>query len=152
MVDLSAHIKYFAYGSNLSFSQMKDRCPGNLKIGMGVLEGYRWIISTRGVANVVKSPDDYVLGKVYNITESDKSTLYKREGVAKKCYEEKQMSILVDGDEYDCLVYVDPIIQEGIPDFKYISKINEGIADSKLPENYVETYLREKIPLNDKSF
>ena len=148
MADFSAHIMYFAYGSNLSFAQMNKRCPYNLKIGIGILEGYRWIISKRGYANVVKSPGDYVLGKVYKITKSDKSTLNKREGVKRKCYEEKQMSILVDGDECNCLMYVDPIIKEGFPDADYISTINKGIVDCNLPEDYVKKYLRDKIPVN----
>ena len=143
-----AYSRYFAYGSNLSFAQMNRRCPYNLKIGIGILEGYRWIISKRGYANVVKSPGDYVLGKVYKITKSDKSTLNKREGVKRKCYEEKQMPILVDDDEFNCLVYVDPIVEEGFPDVYYISTINEGIVDSKLPQDYVKKYLRDKIPLN----
>ena len=38
--------KYFAYGSNLSFKQMGERCTKHRKIGKGVLEGY---------ANVIKS-------------------------------------------------------------------------------------------------
>ena len=146
MADFSAHIMYFAYGSNLSFAQMKKRCPYNLKIGIGILEGYRWIISKRGYANVVKSQHDYVLGEVYKITESDESRLDVRKGVDKKSYEKKQLEIFVDDIAYDCLVYVDPITEEGTPDEGYASTINEGIKDSNLPQENVEKYIREKIP------
>ena len=54
--------KYFAYGSNLSFSQMNKRCPDNIRLNVGRLNGYRWIISNRGYANVIKSENDFVLG------------------------------------------------------------------------------------------
>ncbi|KAF7907216.1 uncharacterized protein EAF01_004803 [Botrytis porri] len=44
---------YFAYGSNLSLTQMQTRCPDSTYIGMGVLQNYRWIVNQRGYANVV---------------------------------------------------------------------------------------------------
>ncbi|RDL35344.1 uncharacterized protein BP5553_07275 [Venustampulla echinocandica] len=47
---------YFAYGSNLSLTQMSQRCPSSPYYGLGKLPGYRWIIGERGYANVVKCP------------------------------------------------------------------------------------------------
>ncbi|KAA8572454.1 hypothetical protein EYC84_003074 [Monilinia fructicola] len=47
---------YFAYGSNLSLTQMKARCPNSTYYGLGVLQGYRWIINQRGYANIVSDP------------------------------------------------------------------------------------------------
>ncbi|ESZ95000.1 AIG2 family protein [Sclerotinia borealis F-4128] len=44
---------YFAYGSNLSLTQMHTRCPHSTYYGLGVLYGYRWIINERGYANIV---------------------------------------------------------------------------------------------------
>ncbi|GJN66652.1 hypothetical protein PLICBS_000671 [Purpureocillium lilacinum] len=46
-------ILYFAYGSNLSTTQMRQRCPFSTPVGLGFLEGWRWIINERGYANVV---------------------------------------------------------------------------------------------------
>ncbi|KAK7962676.1 uncharacterized protein PG986_003501 [Apiospora aurea] len=45
---------YFAYGSNLSCSQMKTRCPTADPVGLGHLRGWTWIINERGFANIVK--------------------------------------------------------------------------------------------------
>lgn len=73
--------KYFAYGSNLSFKQMGERCPKHKKVGKGVLEGYKWFISSRGYANVIKSPGDIVHGFVYEISKDDERTLDRCEGV-----------------------------------------------------------------------
>ncbi|MCJ1246912.1 hypothetical protein MMC30_004123 [Trapelia coarctata] len=47
---------YFAYGSNLSLTQMHARCPSSTYVGIGRLQGYQWIINTRGYANVVPNP------------------------------------------------------------------------------------------------
>jgi gamma-glutamylcyclotransferase len=72
---------YFAYGSNLMLDQMKERCTDNVKIGIGTLSGYRWIINTRGYANIVKSEGDYVLGMIYEISSNDEKTLDRKEGL-----------------------------------------------------------------------
>jgi hypothetical protein len=44
---------YFVYGSNLWLEQLRDCCPDHRKIGMGLVEGYPWIIWTRGYVNVI---------------------------------------------------------------------------------------------------
>ncbi|KAI1752752.1 hypothetical protein F4782DRAFT_114130 [Xylaria castorea] len=46
---------YFAYGSNLSTAQMRDRCPNSTPIGLAHLTGWTWIINERGYANVVQN-------------------------------------------------------------------------------------------------
>ncbi|KAH7313381.1 hypothetical protein B0I35DRAFT_410383 [Stachybotrys elegans] len=48
-----SEILYFAYGSNLSTAQMRQRCPYSTPIGLGYLAGWRWIINQRGFANIV---------------------------------------------------------------------------------------------------
>ena len=138
---------YFAYGSNLWIRQMDNRCPDNVKVGIGVLHGYRWIITTRGYANIIKSPDDDVWGVVYKISSNDEEALDRHEGVNQGLYNKKYLEISIPGEVQECLVYLDQIIQEGLPDTEYISRINKGIIDANLPPNYVNKYLRGKIPL-----
>ena len=140
-------IMYFAYGSNMCIRQMNERCPNNSKIGIGQLSGYRWIISTRGYANVVKSSNDDVWGVIFKISIQDEAKLDGYEGVSTKCYLKENLDILIDRRIKNCLTYVDPITEIGIPSYTYSNTINEGILDSKLPEEYVEKYLRPKITL-----
>jgi gamma-glutamylcyclotransferase len=77
---------YFAYGSNLSLSQMSSRCPSSLYHSFGVLKGYKWIIGPRGYANVVKrqnqgdeesgeKDEEVVYGILYQITKQDEVKL-----------------------------------------------------------------------------
>jgi len=138
---------YFAYGSNLCIRQMNKRCPNNLKMGIGRLQGHRWIITNRGYANIVKSFDDEVWGVIYVISMQDEKKLDAYEGVETKCYKKENLEILIDGRIQNCLTYVDPITIEGIPTFTYANTINEGLSDSKLPEEYVKKYLMTKITL-----
>ncbi|UKZ55488.1 hypothetical protein TrVGV298_009312 [Trichoderma virens] len=49
-----SEILYFAYGSNLSTEQMRQRCPYSTAVGLGKITGWRWIINARGYANIVR--------------------------------------------------------------------------------------------------
>ncbi|KAI1091575.1 hypothetical protein F5B19DRAFT_260129 [Rostrohypoxylon terebratum] len=44
----------FAYGSNLSLTQMRCRCPSSQPIGLAHLPGWAWLINERGYANIVR--------------------------------------------------------------------------------------------------
>ena len=137
---------YFAYGSNLWREQMRARCPGHVEMGTGVLKGYRWIISARGYANVVPSPPDVVYGKVYRLSAADEESLDRYEGVAIGAYRKEMLTVETDGRDRSCLVYVDPVEEEGTPREEYVERLNKGIADARLPPAYVELYLREFVP------
>ena len=49
---------YFAYGSNMDADQMGRRCSAAAIIGTASLEGYRFIINSRGVATVAPYGSD----------------------------------------------------------------------------------------------
>ncbi|KAI0837112.1 hypothetical protein F5Y06DRAFT_92183 [Hypoxylon sp. FL0890] len=48
----SEGVLYFAYGSNLSPTQMQARCPLSSPIGLAHLPGWTWLINERGYANI----------------------------------------------------------------------------------------------------
>ncbi|MCG6538286.1 MAG: gamma-glutamylcyclotransferase [Syntrophales bacterium LBB04] len=137
---------YFAYGSNLWLKQMENRCPGHKVKGTGILEDYRWIISKRGYANIVKSISDEVRGVVYELTEADERSLDNCEGVNIGSYRKEMIAVKIDGQVHECLVYVDPVEEEGKPKHEYIDRINKGIVEAKLAVNYVDKYVRKFIP------
>jgi gamma-glutamylcyclotransferase (GGCT)/AIG2-like uncharacterized protein YtfP len=126
--------------------QMKQRCPEHHLVGQGVLRGYRWIISSRGYANVIRSPSDHVYGLVYEISESDEETLDDKEGVNTGSYSKETLVVELNGSPTTCLVYVDPTKDEGKSKAEYVSRINKGILDAGLPVQYVEDYIRKHVP------
>ena len=137
---------YFAYGSNLWRQQMSSRCPEYREIGIGCLTEWRWIITTRGYASIVSSEGDFVLGAVYELSDADVLSLDQFEGVAEGNYQKKMILVGVDGWELICLVYIDPIVEEGEPKTEYIDRINNGIKDTGFPDEYVTHYIRPFIP------
>lgn len=96
--DSEEHPMYFAYGSNLSPEQMKNRCPSSPPVGLAYLSGWTWLINQRGYANIVRhqtpatsapstpSPSDLpnppVLVNVFD------PSLMRSEGIEAKEYED----------------------------------------------------------------
>ncbi len=142
---------YFAYGSNLWRQQMFSRCPECREIGAGRLDGWRWIITTRGYASIVVSTGDYVLGTVYELSEGDERNLDGFEGVSQGSYTKEILTIELNGQSASCLTYVDPVTVEGESKVEYIDRINNGIRDAGLNSDYVSHYLRPFIPASRPS-
>lgn len=147
---------HFGYGSNLWLEQMHQRCPSATYVGRGVLKGYKWIINQRGYANLVQvgtrtGPEHDTYGVVYTLTDSDMRTLDRKEGVPHS-YQKYTVKIrMYQADpptpvELSCLVYIDPIKKEGQPKNEYVSRINRGLADAKLPNSWVKEVIRKFIP------
>lgn len=116
---------YFAYGSNMSLKQMAERCPSSLFKGKGRIEGYRWQINQRGVANIVESRGDYVEGLVYQIDANDKRKLNRSEGVALGFYNDEHLHTLLV-----------PLLHCGIKTFHVAKELEmDGQLDIKKPEH-----------------
>ena len=141
---------YFAYGSNLWLDQMARRCPGNTFIGIGVLRDWKWMINTRGVANVLRSPGDFVYGFVYSLTPEDEEKLDGFESAGKNYFKQIHHVERQDDCGSECLIYVDlKSVEPGAPRLEYIDRMNFAIRDSEqmgIPEHYIQHYLRPFIP------
>ena len=136
---------YFAYGSNMWNEQMRKRCPQSRKIGVAVLPGYRWIITTRGYASMVESPEEQVEGVLFEISESDEQALDRFEGVASGNYQKHDLTVRQGNHDVIAMVYIDPITAEGEPKEEYIHRINAGLADADLSDRYITRQVRRFI-------
>ena len=137
---------YFAYGSNMRNEQMKERCNDHRKVGRAILPGYRWLISKRGYATVVKSPEDEVEGVLFEISEADEASLDRHEGVCGGSYIKEEVEVTVGARRVVALIYVDPVTVEGSPKDEYVRRINSGLADAGLSEAYVSRHVRKFVP------
>ncbi|KAK8061509.1 hypothetical protein PG994_007875 [Apiospora phragmitis] len=169
------HKLYFAYGSNLSCTQMKKRCPGAAPVALGHLRGWRWIINERGFANIVEDPaaaaadnDNKasapgVYGVLYTLPPDDEAELDVHEGVP-TAYEKEMLDVEVvqgttgssENDEYrqyeqQTLVYIDyHRVKADSPRPEYVSRMDRGIAEARrdwsLPDWYIDQVMRKFIP------
>jgi gamma-glutamylcyclotransferase (GGCT)/AIG2-like uncharacterized protein YtfP len=132
---------YFAYGSNLSFAQMAQRCPGATPLGKACLKGWRYLIYERGYANIVPDAASEVWGGVWLVTEDHLRALDGFEGVTKGLYHRVDCEVELEGDAHvRCVVYIDSNPSGGIPGVPkadYQARILAGAHDFSLPEAYI---------------
>ncbi|KAJ7085816.1 Butirosin biosynthesis, BtrG-like protein [Mycena belliarum] len=149
---------YFGYGSNLWRQQMDLRCPENKFLGVGRLADWRWMINTRGYANVAPSPGDEVYAFLYELSVSDEESLDRFEGVPVSYV--KQIipveHLRREGKKtVQALVYVDvERLDVGPPKEEYVGRMNSAIADALsegIPRAYIDKYLRPHIPAHGVS-
>ena len=135
-------ILYFAYGSNLWSDQMLHRCPSSTPVGLGQLTGWRWIINSRGYANVVQTDNDsdIVQGLLYLLPPSDEKALDGYEGVP-TAYGKEHLSLVLLSDaggerlpaprDVQALVYIDRERTEaGLPWEEYVERLHKGIGEA----------------------
>ena len=103
--DLLKDRLYFAYGSNLHVSQMAKRCPESTFVGKATLQGYRWQINQRGVANIVESDNIHVEGLLYSISKMDEKSLDRSESVSAGFYEKRKLFLDFDSVRNDSLYH-----------------------------------------------
>jgi hypothetical protein len=140
-------MKYFAYGSNLNLSQMRARCPGAKKIGIGRLHGYEICFPRKspsrqgkGVASICEGPGAFVEGVLFQLTNSDWDRLDKYEGVP-DCYTRKLVTISMnDGKETIAETYVANAMEGSpyTPSKAYMDLIIQGAQENGLSIDYIE--------------
>jgi hypothetical protein len=142
---------YFAYGSNLNLSQMKARCPGAKKIGIGRLYGYEICFPRKsssrqgkGVASICEKPGAFVEGVLFQLTNSDWNSLDRYEGVPDS-YTHKLVKISMGGSNETVAETYLANIMEGSP-FKpskaYLDLIIHGAEENGLSVDYIEKLKR----------
>ncbi|MBE3109084.1 MAG: gamma-glutamylcyclotransferase [Acidobacteria bacterium] len=139
---------YFAYASNLNLAQMMRRCPAGRLFKTVLLEGHRFVydgysvIQDGAVGNIVKADVEGVWGALYEITDSDRLTLDAFEGYP-KAYDRKAVEVKDrEGTVYRATTYFRTGRVLGKPHPDYEKVVLDGAKDCRLPEEYVDRYLR----------
>jgi gamma-glutamylcyclotransferase len=136
---------------------MSRRAPSAIPVSLAILHHHQWLISARGLANIIPSLDHVVYGVVYSMPTSQIATLDNAEGVSQGLYEHLDVEVvMIDGDlsstepkqvPIPCWTYIDRQPSKGAPNAEYIERINEGIQDANLPNEWVAKNIRIFIPL-----
>lgn len=145
---------YFAYGSNLSPAQMQRRCPGARAVGVARLDGWRFHITVRGGANVVRRRGATTYGVVWRLTPRHIAELDRWEGVAVGAYRRVRLPVVMDavtdtktgvaiedmmaGRRRAVVSYVSPWQWPGRPRANYLTTaVLPGARAFALPDGYV---------------
>lgn len=156
---------YFAYGSNMLFNQMRERCPTTAFVCIAALEGYRLAFTRKatgekslwrgyGVADVVPTVGSSVWGAVFQIDERDIGSLDRSEGYRpdreKNAYRRVEVHVHRDGESdrplsaqtYVVCTCEDP---NPLPHRDYLARIIAGAESWNLPEEYIRGLKRIEV-------
>jgi gamma-glutamylcyclotransferase len=127
---------YFAYASNLSQKQMKERCPDSKPLFRATLPNYKlvfvdWSRQWRGgVASIRLFRGEKLLGAVYEVSEQCLRRLDKYES----SYNRLKVTVFnEDGNPVEAITYIksgQP--KEAKPSPEYLSIIQQGYRDWKI--------------------
>ncbi|EJU03642.1 hypothetical protein DACRYDRAFT_105805 [Dacryopinax primogenitus] len=128
----------------LSHSHILSLSPHAQFLSLAHLRGFKFLISPRGLANLVLSAPDSVWGAVWLLPPSEERGLEN----AQPGYEKYELAVHLhpSREELLCQLYVDPIPGTGLPSPAYIEQFNLGLRDTPLPPEYVKNVIRRWIP------
>lgn len=154
-------VLYFAYGSNMEWQQMRDRCPSAKFVCVAKLEDHRLAFTRKsikrgcGVVDAVAGPGDEVWGVVFQIDDRDIDTLDAKEGFVRgretNAYVRREISVLENGDAnrpISVMTYFVAKKEMNVPspNSEYRRLLVEGAKHWHLPAEYITKL--EKIEAN----
>jgi gamma-glutamylcyclotransferase (GGCT)/AIG2-like uncharacterized protein YtfP len=137
-----SRLPYFAYGSNMLSRRIVERVPSARRLGLAVLEGYalRWHKVGQdgsGKCDVVQVASARVHGVVYTFDAEHKPLLDAAEGLGRG-YEERELSLQVEGVRVSALAYVATATDQRVRPFSwYKALVLGGAIENGLPQDYV---------------
>jgi hypothetical protein len=143
-------MEYFAYGSNLFTARLTSRVPHASFVAVARLEKHALRFHKRSVdksakCNVVASPDEVVLGVIFEVPPDEKPDLDRAEGLGHG-YVEREFSVVAgNGLRHTAVAYVaDPsyIDDSLLPYTWYKDYVLQGAKEHGFPEAYVQTIAR----------
>lgn len=122
-------------------------------LGISKLKNYR-LAFTRyshgrrgGVLDVIPSEGDYILGKVYGISNRGIQAVDIREGVHCGAYERIELEVELGDKLEKVFVYsvVDKDLNEYEPSQEYLKEVIDGMKAANFPKEYIQKYLLDHI-------
>jgi len=126
-------MRYFAYGSNLSKQQMKERCPDSRPLFTATLPNYRMVITgwsrkwMGGVATIIRSRGDKVRGAVYEVSDACLRQLDRHEAD----YGRQTVTVFdEDSEPHEVVTYIkNGQIEPSQPSKTYAEAVHRGRKD-----------------------
>jgi gamma-glutamylcyclotransferase len=133
---------YFAYGSNMLKSRMRERIPQASFFGIGQLVGYQVVCNKRGAkgdakANLKKKTGWVTWGVLYEFPQEN----FTRLDAYEKGYFREMVPVVCSSKTLSTFTYFSKNIAKQPTNYEYIKLILDGAEEHHLPESYIE-YLR----------
>ncbi len=141
-----AVIHYFAYGSNMSVSRLRQRVRTARRIGLCRLDSHQLRFHKAGKDGSAKcdahetgEPAHFVLGSLFAIDAATKPYLDEAEGLGRG-YEEKRVTVIDEsGQGFEAFTYYATSIDESLRPFSwYLNHVLIGARECGVPAGYLE--------------
>lgn len=148
---------YFAYGSNMSLSRLRERVPSAEAVGCFVLAGHdlRFHKSSKDGsgkcdAYFTSDSEDIIYGVLFKIDPNEKSALDKAEGLGYG-YAEKEVTVRAhDDSSIVATTYIATNIDENLKPYSwYVNHVLVGAAEASLPSGYIEAKINSVNAVED---
>ncbi len=139
-------MRYFSYGSNMSHRRLKDRIGDVMKIGVFRLDRHDLRFhkkskkdgSAKCDAYFTGSDEDFILGVLYEIRDSDKKDLDEFEGLGKG-YKEEDVTVYAGDQTETAMTYIATMTEESLLPYSwYLRHVLEGAKAANFPAFYIE--------------
>ena len=150
-------IPYFAYGSNLCLSRIRNRASSATPVAVGCLPGYKILFHKRSVDGSGKctiknggSEEDLVFGVVYLMDADEKDELDREEGLGVG-YRESLVDVITPEGIMEARTYIacESHMDSSLKPYHwYLEYVLKGANQHHLPEYYISS-LREIVAISD---
>lgn len=141
--EMDETIHYFTYGSNMDISQIKNRCPSAIQVGVGKIKGYDIVFNRKGsyrdggVSSIEPQLDSEVYGMVFEMSKVDLNELDRIEDP--KAYVRKTMQVdVINKGIFDSEIYIAIPEKPTEADQEYLNIIINAAEKAELPIRYIE--------------
>lgn len=150
---------YFAYGSNMSISRLRERAPSAVPLGCHSLKEYglRFHKSSKDGsgkcdAYFTSNAKDVIYGALFKIAPSEKSALDRAEGLGYG-YEEKEVRVTAaDGSLTKATTYLASKIDKTLKPYSwYMNHVLIGANETSLPADYIQRKMNSVEVIEDKN-
>lgn len=134
---MTAH--YFAFGSNMSSTRLRERIASAVVVSPGHLSGWRWALNKTGgdgsaKANIEPDPTSTVWGVIYRLPLIELPRLDAIEGG----YERQRVEVVTASRAVLCETYASTRISEAMTAADwYLEHIVSGAEEHGLPDDWV---------------
>ncbi|MEH6652444.1 MAG: gamma-glutamylcyclotransferase family protein [Motiliproteus sp.] len=142
------NVKYFAYGSNMSLPRLKERVPSAERVGVFALAEHTLKFhkvnkkdgSGKCDAQFTGSPDDVVIGALFEISDNEKVALDKAEGLGYG-YQDKTVQIRDEqGEMIEAVTYYATNIDPSLKPYSwYLFHVVYGAKETGVAASYLST-------------
>jgi hypothetical protein len=134
---------HFAYGSNMSRTLMRARCPDAVALGPARLEGWRYIVNGDGYGTVVRISGGRVHGVLWRLSVRDIAAVNAYENLHAGLFRARLLPVRHGGRIARAIVYLGRNTARGRPRPGYQNRIVVPAArDWNLPERYIAELAR----------